>query len=333
MGRMQMSVFSGGTRDLQTAARRGALVLGAAGLLVAGPAAANEDDLPRSARDLSSAYGVLSVLGLSVVPSETASTLDISTGNSEANGFFGSQFGVGFTVSKSFPLYLEGFAGIGRYDPTYVFSNGVEATKLPLRWNNVAGTIGIGWDFNLTDELVLRPMANASLGYVTSDTAVIINYIERTYGVDLSFLDNRTLGAYGYGGSLMLDYENYKPEYEIDIELRYTHIRLEPMDKAGSNVIGHADAQTIGLWSRIRVPTGYTVFDRPLRSVAEFSASGLVGDQRVAIGSPYLFQFGGGIEFDLEALTWLPGQRVRIVGRYVTGRGVSGYSTGFAITF
>jgi hypothetical protein len=38
-------------------------------------------------------------------------------------------------------------------------------------------------------------------------------------GKIFDFLDGGRLNAYGLGGSLMLDYEDYRPDEEIDIEL------------------------------------------------------------------------------------------------------------------
>ncbi|MBY8974881.1 hypothetical protein KHP62_03610 [Rhodobacteraceae bacterium NNCM2] len=279
------------------------------------------------------AYGALGVLGLSLVPNETASTLNINTGNSDDSGFAASQIGGAFTVSESFPLYLEGFVGFSRYDPTFVFSEGRQARKIPLKWTSAGGTVGVGWDFKLTDDLVLRPIANGSIGHVESDVSLAQRLILQRTGVDLEFLADGRISAYGYGGSLMLDYARYREAYELDVELRYTHIRLEsfatkdPAFKAGS------DAKTIGLWSRIRVPTGFHVFDRPLRAVGEFAASGLLGDQQIAIGSQYLAQVGAGLEVDIGAISWLPGQRIRLVGRFVYGENVTGFSTGIGYTF
>jgi hypothetical protein len=34
----------------------------------------------------------------------------------------------------------------------------------------------------------------------------------------------------------MLDFEDYTPEREIDVELRYTHIRLEELRRVGRAV-------------------------------------------------------------------------------------------------
>src|SRR4029077_9891787 len=83
-------------------------------------------------------------------------------------------------------------------------------------------------------------------------------------GTEFDFLRNGHLDAYGLGGSLVLDYERYRPEHEIDVELRYTNIRRQSSGSSSAAVKGSADAQSISLWSRWRAPTGATMLERPL---------------------------------------------------------------------
>jgi hypothetical protein len=280
------------------------------------------------------ANGALAIMGLSVVPNETASTLSVDTGNPDDARFWASQLGGAFTVSDEVPVYLEGFLGVARYDPTFVFSAGGEKSRVPAKWTTFSGTAGVGWDFRIAEELVLRPIANFSLGHIESDAALLGRVIEEETGVELKFLDDGRLSAYGYGGSLMLDWERYRPEYEIDVELRYTHIRLESFGGSTDSIEGQADAITLGLWSRLRVPTGWTAFDGPVRGVGEFSAGRFLGDQEKVLDSLYLLQVGAGFELDLAEVSWLPLERARVMGRYVFGEGdVDGFSVGIGLTF
>ena len=69
----------------------------------------------------------------------------------------------------------------------------------------------------------------------------------------------------------MLDYERYRPENEIDVELRYTNIYLQSINTSSEAVSGSTSAQTLALWARWRAPTGLTALDRPFRYVLEFS--------------------------------------------------------------
>lgn len=67
-----------------------------------------------NANVLRQAGGALAVLGLTFVPSETAGTLQFNGENRDSPDFLASQLGGSFTVSDSFPLYLEGFLGYTR---------------------------------------------------------------------------------------------------------------------------------------------------------------------------------------------------------------------------
>ena len=110
------------------------------------------------------AQGALAVYGISAVPSETASTLSFESGGDDDKvSFTASQLGGGFTFSDSFPVYAEGFIGFNRYDPVLLLSNGQEESLLPLKWTTVAATGGVGWDFSLTDNLVLRQWCTSRL--------------------------------------------------------------------------------------------------------------------------------------------------------------------------
>src|SRR6516225_10799721 len=166
------------------------------------------------------ADAVLSIMSYTTVPDVTTSSLSINNGTTGNPGFGQTQLGGGFTLSRTFPLYMEGTIAYSRYDPTFIATDGAEQRALPTRWNTFSGTVGIGWDFHLTNELVFRPILNGTLGRVSSDLRVGQTLINHVTDSNLQFLNNGYLDAYGYGGSLMLDYTHYRENYEIDAELR-----------------------------------------------------------------------------------------------------------------
>ncbi|MFO0401092.1 MAG: hypothetical protein ACK52P_05215 [Alphaproteobacteria bacterium] len=282
------------------------------------------------------ANGVLGLLGYNVVPDVTASSLSISRGGQEDTGLQTTQFGLGFTVDPDFPLYLEGFLGYSRYDPRFVFSEGEKKSYLPTRWNNFSGTVGVGWDFPIIEGLVFRPILNAALGHVESDVSLIGRLLELKYNRELAFLDRGRMNAYGLGGSLMLDLNIPRPGYEVDLELRYTDIRLSTFGDTSSLVRGEAEAKTFNVWGRVRWPMDAEMFGRPLRWVVDFSHSRFFGDQ-VALGFDHLTKVGGGIEMNVgryEMGVWdFNMQSIRIVARYLFGQNVSGASIGLAVSF
>ncbi|WP_338881802.1 hypothetical protein WHX56_19420 [Achromobacter veterisilvae] len=288
----------------------------------------NKDDLQKRAN------GVLAVMSFSIVPDITTSSLNIGSGGGSTSGsneFFMTQLGGGDTISDSVPIYLEGVLAASRYDPTFIATQGAEARRIPTKWNSVSATGGIGWDFKLTDELKLRPIFNFALGNVTSDLRAASWYVGQRTGKDIDFLDRGSLNAYGLGGSIMLDYEHYRPGYEVDVELRYSDIRLQSFDSSAA-VSGNAVAQSANLWARYRAPTGIVLLQRPLRYVLELTHSEFLGDQKGILGFDRLTSVGAGLELDSSAYDVFI-TRTRLVGRYVFGNNVSGFSVGLAVSF
>ncbi|MEN4918990.1 hypothetical protein ABE485_09975 [Achromobacter spanius] len=288
----------------------------------------SQDDLQKRAN------GVLALMSFSIVPDITTSSLNIGSGAGSTSGsteFFMTQLGGGDTISKSVPIYLEGVLAGSRYDPTFIATQGAEQRKIPTKWNSVSATGGIGWDFKLTDELKLRPIFNFALGNVTSDLRAASWYVGQVTGRDIDFLDRGSLNAYGLGGSIMLDYEHYRPGYEVDVELRYSDIRLKSFDSSAA-VQGNAIAQSANLWARYRAPTGITMLDRPLRYVLELTHSEFLGDQKGILGFDRLTSVGAGLELDSSAYDMII-TRTRVVGRYVFGNNVRGFSVGLAVSF
>ena len=278
------------------------------------------------------ANGVLALMGYSLTPDVTTGSLSFTNAESGDPGFQMSALGGGFTISKGFPLYLEGTVAYSRYDPTFVVSDGTDERSIPVKWNSLSGTVGIGWDFPVAKELVLRPMMNFSLGRVSSDLAIGQALVEIKTGKDLEFLDDGHLDALGLGGSLMLDYERYRPENEIDVELRYTYIHLQSINSSSEAVEGHADSQSLSLWSRWRAPTGLIALQRPIRYVLEFSHTQFIGELRGALGFDYLTSLGTGLELDSSAYSVII-TRTRLLGRYKFGDNVRGWSIGLAVSF
>jgi len=276
--------------------------------------------------------GVLMLMGYSLVPDVTTGSLSFSNAESGNPGLSMTSLGAGFTVSRDFPLYLEGTAAYSRFDPTFVVSDGTNERSIPAKWNTISATVGLGWDFPIAQDLVLRPIVNFSYGHVESDLSIAAQYLGNQTGRDISFLDNGHLDAVGVGGSLMLDYERYRPENEIDVELRYTNIYLQSVGNTSDAVKGSSDAQSLSLWSRWRAPTGLSALDRPFRYVLEFSHTQFLGDLRGALGFDWLTSVGAGVELDSSKYPILV-TRTRLLARYKFGDNVQGWSVGLACSF
>jgi len=278
------------------------------------------------------ANAVLALMAYSVVPDVTTSSLSISNNTSGDPGFVMTQLAGGFTLSQSVPLYLEGGLAYSRYDPTFVASDGLDERLLPVKWNSLMVSGGVGWDFPITPKLRFRPILNFSLGHVESDLSILNRLFENKTGTENDFLDDGRLNAVGYGGSVMFDFEDYAPARDIDVEWRFSDVLLKSFGSTSDSVAGQADAISTNLWARWRAPTGYKLLQRPLRYVLEGSHTTFFGDQAGVLGFNHLTSVGLGVELDSSAYDIFI-TRTRLVGRYVFGQNVSGFSIGLAVSF
>ena len=273
----------------------------------------------------------MTITGYSLTPDVTTGSLSIRNNGGDNSDLQMISLGGGDRISANFPLYLEGTLAVNRYNPT--FTDGIANTSvtIPVHWNSITGTGGIGWDFPITNELRFRPIANVMLGHLESDLSIASRVIQNQKGVDLQFLNGGRMNSYGLGGSVMLDYENYQPDQEIDVELRYTNIPVQTFDSSTA-VQGSADSQSLALWARSRIPTPITLLDRPLRAVFEVAHTEFLGDLRGALGFNSLYSVGTGIELDRSASDPVF-TRIRVVFRYQFGQNVHGTSIGLAASF
>ena len=283
------------------------------------------------------AQGVLSLRSYSAVPDLASSNLSVKDSSTANPNVYMTQFAGGFTLSRETPLYLEGGVAYSRYDPTFVVSDGTEQRNLPTKWNSLTASGGIGWDFPIDwqpsfgGEFKVRPIFNFMAGRMTTDASLANWYAGRKVGRELEFLKDGHLDAYGVGGSGMLVYNRFRPESEIEVELRYSDVRLK--NHGGPDFLeASADARTANLYARYRAPTGWQALDRPVRYVLEFSHSNYMGAQVASIGFDALSTIGFGFELDSSAYDiWVT--RTRLVMRHMFGDNIQGTSIGFAVSF
>jgi len=278
--------------------------------------------MPSDAELQKRANAVLTLMGFALTPDVTTGSLSISD-QSAGNPYFRQTSISGGGNLKDTPLYAEGTLAYGRYDPTF----NAQAAPIPVKWESLLATGGIGWDFPIAPRLVLRPIANVSLGRVESESAAPAARQIPGSG----FLAHGELNAAGVGGSLMLDYERHLPENEVDAELRYSSIHLQSF-QSSSAVQGHALAQTFSFWSRYRAPTGLVALERPVRCVLEYAYSRFLGDLEGALGFDYVNSFGLGLELDTSRYESHV-TRARLLFRYKTGNNVDGWAIGLGVSF
>ena len=294
-------------------------------VLAPGPSLAQVSDADLQKR----ANAVLTLMGFAVTPDVTTGSLAISD-QTAGNPYFRQTSVSGGGTLRSRRLYLEGTLAYGRYDPTFATNEAGVTQPIPVKWNSLLGTGGVGWDFPVAKDLVIRPVFNLSLGRVESE-ATAPSPAAGASKAALEFLGHGQLNAAGIGGSVMLDYEHYRPDREVDAELRYSSIHLQSF-QSSSAVQGHSLAQTFSFWSRYRAPSGLTALERPVRYVLEYAHTRFLGDLEGALGFEYVNSFGGGLELDTSARD-VYATRLRLLLRYKVGNNVSGWAIGFAASF
>jgi hypothetical protein len=278
------------------------------------------------------ANAVLGIMSYTVAPDVTTSSLSINNATGDSNDLMLTQLGGGFTLSRETPLYLEGNAAYARYDPVFLASDGVTTRSVPVKWNSVSVTVSVGWDFTVAPNWVVRPMVTGTYGEVASDLNVGKWWIENNTNADIAFLDDGKLKAYGVGGALMLDYEKFSTEHDDDLEVRYTNVDLRSTGNSAMGVEGYAKAESLSVWARRRIPTGWWALERPVRYVFEGAYTRFLGNEDET-GLTQMSSIGFGFELDTSRNTPLWVTRARLVGRYKFGPGLKGYSVGMAVSF
>jgi len=167
---------------------------------------------------------------------------------------------------------------------------------------------------------------------VEIDLSIAGRLIEGETGREVQFMRQGQLNAVGYGGSLMLDYEHYPEPHDIDVDVRLTDILLQSFGGTSEAVEGSAWAQSFGVWSRWRAPTGLRSLDRPVRYVLEYAFTHYFGPDGDMLGFNNLNSVGVGLELDTSALErWAT--RWRLIGRFRFGQNVRGWGIGLGISF
>jgi hypothetical protein len=277
------------------------------------------------------ANGILSLMSYTVAPDVTTSSMSVENATTANPGLALTQLGGGFTWSRSTPLYLEGNAAYSRYDPSFVVGDGSDQRLVPAKWEAVSVSGGIGWDFPLARNWVLRPILNLTWGTVTSDLEIARWWLENNSNLDLQFLDQGKLRARGVGGSLMIDYEHYAPHADVDLELRYTNVTLRNSGDRADILDVSASAETASVWARRRAPAGWMLLDRPVRYVLEGAHTRFLGSQK-EVGVDQISSLGAGLEFDSSSYDiWVT--RWRAMLRYKFGPDISGWALGLAVSF
>ncbi len=179
---------------------------------------------------------------------------------------------------------------------------------------------------------MLRPILNFSLGRVESEGTVTPATAQAPGSRDaLDFLGNGRLNAFGLGGSVMLDYERYRPRTRSTSSCA-TAISTCRASTARRPWKAMPTRRRFSLWSRYREPTGLTALERPLRYVLEYAYTSFLGDLRGVLGFTDVHSFGVGLELDSTNYD-IYATRARLLLRYKIGNNVTGWAVGLGVSF
>ena len=273
------------------------------------------------------AKGILGMMALTMLPGSFASGLSLETGEDQASELLVGQIGSGFTLSDSFPLYLEGYLGFSRYDPRFLATGGNEDRFALARWNSVTSSAGLGWDFEIADGLTFRPVAMIALGHLVSDLKAVSTILGNRADIDLDLIDGGSLSAWGAGGAATLAFERDFEIVTLELNARYAYLRLMPFN-GGDGI----DATSVAAWGRATVPTGLAVLDMPLNYVAEAGYTYYPGEQGRSVPFDHLGQLGAGLEIEFAEGDRLV-KGASVIASYVYGERVSGFGLSVSLSW
>ncbi len=277
------------------------------------------------------AQAALAALGVAALPGDGATTISVLGASGAQADFFSTQIGGGYNPSDESSLYLEGYLAYQNYSPIFILPV-PDPTLIDVRWSSVAFTGGVGWDMNLTEELVFRPVALASVGHVFGQ-AIFDGLLPSASGADPGGLFEDGLFAGGLGAALSLDYDAEVSGTRLDVRARHSWMKSVPVgepDRLGVSSI----ASATNLFGRATRPIpGANWGGLPLNAVAEASYTRFWGDQAIILRTDWLSTIGAGLEVELPESTPASLSAGRLTLRYVFGQNYDGISIGIGLSF
>jgi hypothetical protein len=311
--------------------RRGTVLLRAAAILASMSAV-----VPASAQvgpgdsDLI-ATAALAALGVAALPGTGANTISILGASGDSTDFFSTQLGGGYTPDPDSPLHLEGYIAYQNYSPIFVLPS-PDPTLIDVRWSSVAFTGGVGWNVDLSDDLVFRPAALMSVGHVFG-RAVLDDLLPPASGADPSGFFEDGLFAGGLGASVALDFDTDTSRGNLDLRARQSWMTFVPIGRA-NRLSASSIAHSTTLFGRYTQPVPNADWGGlPLSSVWEASYAHYWGDQAVILRTDWIGSVGAGLEIGLPDETPFDVSAGRITFKYVFGETYEGVSLGLGVSF
>lgn len=192
---------------------------------------------------------------------------------------------------------------------------------------------GVGAEFELGENTVIRPMVLAGYSHV-SDEATATGPLAATLlqaGRGIAF--DITIDSALFGAAVEVQHtEALANDINFDGTIRYNQIFDTVFSASDPSLEGSGTFGVFTASAEIDGPTSLTFFNRELRWIAFVSSTYLPGDAGDALGFPFFFEAGAGVEIvDRDVVSWLEGVSFR--GSAIIGPDVTGWTAGGALEF
>lgn len=229
-------------------------------------------------------------------------------------------------------LYLEGALGYARADQSsddiYAGAAPTIATSIDTEWSTLAGLLGVGMEFQMTDELALTPIANIGIAHLENDTDYAGPGAAATAAIADGIAFNWDALAFSYGLAGRAEWDRELTE-QIDLSLvgRYDLRWTESLNEDDPAQEFSTRSQTITVRADLVGPTGLQLFER------DVNWRTFVGGRHFLEGDFFDVEDFAEIGAGLETPTSLVGSMVSVTGAVLFGEDLVGYSMGVGISF
>jgi len=265
------------------------------------------------------AKAALSALSVAALPLAGTNTISVIGASGDQADFFSTRIGGGRNLEEGEPLYLEGFVAYQSYTPIFILGDG-DPTLVNTRWSSLALSGGVGWDFPVAEDLVLRPIALGSVGHVFGRAIFEDLLPPGGAGDPQDFFDDGLFAA-GLGGAVALQFDRDVAGTTLDLRARQSWMRLTAIGETDRFGV-QADA----------IP-GARVQGLPLSGVMEAGYPHFWADQQDILRTDWLAMIGAGFAVATPENTWGGVTSGRLTLRYLVGDDYDGLSFGLGFRF
>jgi hypothetical protein len=321
-------------RDLALNAVRSGVLVGAATLLLGGPAAAQSiedirDDVREDLRE-SDVTGLLTgIVNFGALPDIASANFFVEPDDKLST--LKLPFGTDLEVADGpVGLHIEGGVGYLTVDDRVDFGT----TQADVDWRGVSGFFGGGPAISLGATTKVRPILDLVISYLENDA----DY----RGADAELFDQALRGLLydahlsTIGPALALEVEHKEPvgdDGTITFAGRYTHLFAWSFNASDEVLEGFGQSDTFSAYVELAGPTPFTFLNRDVRWNGVMANTTLFGSGADALGFDFFFEFGGGLDLALLPTDLFGLGTIGVRAAAITGNNVTGWTIGLRTDF